>query len=194
MAVAFDTAEEMADAALLALYAEGDMAAARTLTLRHAPRVLAQARRLLRDEAEAEDVAQEAMLRLWRLAPNWRDEGAKVSTWLYRVVANLCTDRLRRRRSVGLDAAPEPEDEAPGPVERLRAAERAEAVQAAIARLPERQRTAIALRHFEGFGNADIAECLETSVEAVESLLARGRRALAAELLDQRPALGLGDV
>jgi RNA polymerase sigma-70 factor (ECF subfamily) len=174
------------DAALLGAYAAGDPFAARALTGRLAPRVLALARRMLADEAEAEDVTQEAMMRLWKIAPDWRAGEAKVSTWLHRVAANLCLDRLRRRPTLPLDAAPEPPDPAPGALDALTAADRAAALSAALDALPDRQRAAIALRHFEGLGNPAIAEALGVSVEAVESLLARGRRALAAALAPHR--------
>jgi RNA polymerase sigma-70 factor, ECF subfamily len=184
--------EPASDADLLAAYAAGDRAAARRLTERLAPRAHALAWRMLRDRAEAEDVTQEAMLRLWRAAPGWREEGAQVATWLYRVAANLCIDRLRRRREHATDAMPELADEAPGPARRLEEAQRAAALQAALAELPERQRLAVVLRHFEELGNPEIAGILGVSVEAVESLLARGRRALAARLLPQRARLGLG--
>ena len=85
--MAFDQQPEVSDERLLALYASGDRAAARDLTLRLAPRVLRYATRLLGDRAEAEDVAQEAMLRLWKVAADWRPGEAQVSTWLYRVTA-----------------------------------------------------------------------------------------------------------
>ncbi len=183
----------VADAVLLARFADGDQSAARTLTLRHAPRVLALARRMLRDPAEAEDVTQETMLRLWRMAPDWQAEGAALSTWLYRVASNLCIDRLRRRREVAGDAVPEVPDEAPAPLERMQDGARAEALAAALDRLPERQRVAVVLRHLEDRGNPEIAAVLGTSVEAVESLLARGRRALASDLLGRRQELGYGD-
>ena len=113
MGMALDTQSDETDAALLAAFARGDQSAARALTGRHLPRVFAHACRLLQDNAEAEDVAQEAMLKLWKMAPNWREGEAKVSTWLYRVTANAATDRLRKRRTVGLEAAPEQEDGAP---------------------------------------------------------------------------------
>lgn len=181
------------DAVLLARFAGGDQSAARALTLRHAPRVLALARRMLRDPAEAEDVTQEAMLRLWRMAPDWQEDGAALGTWLYRVASNLCIDRLRRRREVATDAVPELADEAPPPLERLQDGARAEALGAALDRLPERQRLAVVLRHLEDRGNPEIAAALDTSVEAVESLLARARRALAADLGGRRQELGYGD-
>jgi RNA polymerase sigma-70 factor (ECF subfamily) len=181
------------DAALLARYAAGDQAAARVLTARHAPRLLALARRMLGDSAEAEDVAQEAMLRLWRIAPDWQAERGAPGTWLYRVASNLCIDRLRRRRALGSEALLEIADETPGVEAALQAGDRAAALEAALAALPERQRLAIVLRHFEERPNPEIAAILETSVEAVESLLARGRRELAARLAPQRQELGFGD-
>ncbi len=192
-----DADSDLTDEALLAQYARGDRAAARVLTLRMTPRVLSLAQRMLRDAAEAEDVAQEAMLRLWKIAPEWRDGEAKVSTWLYRVASNLCTDRLRRRRGMGLDDAfgegVEPPDAAPGIDTRLQQADRAAALQAALEELPERQRQAVVLRHLEGLSNPQIAAVMEIGVEAVESLTARGKRALAARLIGRRAELGLSD-
>ncbi len=191
MTMAFDVMSDTSDEELLSLYANGDQAAARALMLRHAPRVLSLARRLLNDPAEAEDVTQEAMLRLWKIAPDWRSGEAKVSTWLYRVGSNLCTDRLRKKRGVGLDEAPEQEDETPNVEDQMIAADRGRALRKAMDRLPERQKLALTLRHFEEQSNPEIAAVLETSVEAVESLLSRARRALAADLSSNRSALGL---
>lgn len=188
--MALDQMNEMSDETLLDLYGQGDPAAARALTLRLTPRVLGYAARLLTDRAEAEDVTQEAMLRLWKMAPDWRSGKAKVSTWLYRVVTNLCTDRLRRTRAVDIDAVPEPEDDQPAADERLQQATRMAALDKALATLPDRQREAVVLRHIEGLSNPEIAEILYISVEAVESLTARGKRALAAALSDQREELG----
>ena len=188
-----DLDDPRSDDALLALYGRGDGAAARILALRLTPLALRVGQRMLGDAAEAEDLAQEAMLRLWRMAPRWREEGAALGTWLYRVASNLCIDRLRRRREVATDAVPEVEDGAPGVLARIEEGERAEALTAALARLPERQRVAVVLRHLEDRGNPEIAVVLDTSVEAVESLLARARRALAADLSGRRRELGYTD-
>ncbi|RZV99198.1 MAG: sigma-70 family RNA polymerase sigma factor, partial [Rhodobacteraceae bacterium] len=107
----FDALSDASDEALLVAYGNGDTAAASALVLRLTPRVLGYAARVLGDRAEAEDVVQEAMLRLWRIAPDWRQGEAKVTTWLYRVTVNLCTDRLRKSgRSVDIDAVVEPDD------------------------------------------------------------------------------------
>ena len=191
--MALDAEEPLSDAELLGRYAAGDQAAARALTFRHAPRVLALARRMLGDPTEAEDVTQEAMLRMWKIAPVWRADEAALGTWLYRVASNLCVDRLRRRREVTLDAAPETADETPGALSRLEARDRAGALDAALALLPDRQRLAIVLRHLEERPNPEIAAILETSVEAVESLLARARRELAARLAPRKAELGFTD-
>lgn len=188
----FDDLTLLDDDALLVLYANGDPAAARVLTGRLAPKVHAHAWRLLGDAAEAEDITQEALLRLWRIAPDWRQGEARVTTWLYRVTANLATDRIRRRRgrNVDLDAIPEPEDDQPRAEDRMQDAARAEALQDALATLPDRQRQAVVLRHIEGLANPDIAEIMAIGVEAVESLVARGKRGLAAVLTGKREELG----
>lgn len=184
-----------ADAVLLSRYAAGDARAAADLAARYGPRLMSLAWRMLNDRAEAEDVAQDAMLKLWQIAPDWREGEAQVSTWLYRVAANLCTDRLRRRgrAQVGLDGVAEPADPGPSAAERLQAASRDAALQAALAALPDRQRQAVVLRHIEGLGNPEIAAIMETGVDAVESLTARGKRGLRAALAGQRGALGYDD-
>lgn len=189
--MAFDAMTDLSDDALMVLYSNGDIGAARALAFRHTPRIVAQATRLLRDRAEAEDVAQEAMLRLWKIAPDWRQGEAKVSTWLYRIVANLCTDRLRKRRSTGLDSIAEPEDDKPSVEATMQADARQQALYKALATLPERQRVAVTLRHIDELSNPEIAQAMGITVEAVESLTARGKRALAAVLNDQKQELGL---
>ncbi len=185
-----DTLSDISDEVLLSRFAKGDRAAARALTLRLTPRVLAHAVRMLGNYAEAEDVSQDAMLRLWKAAPEWRSGEAKVSTWLYRVVSNLCIDRLRKAQPDGLDSIPEPEDPHDGPADVLQRQSRARALQSALGRLPIRQRQAIVLRDLQGLANPDVAEIMETSVEAVESLLTRGRKALSADLAGRRAELG----
>ena len=179
------------DGALMVLFARGDPAATRLLTERLLPRAFRHAARVLGDRAEAEDLAQEAMLRLWKAAADWRTDGtAKPATWLHKVVANLAIDRLRRSgRSVELgddDYA----DAAPGMEARLQDGDRMSALDRALATLPERQRQAVVLRHIEELSNPEIAEVLGLGVEAVESLTARGKRALKAALEGQKEALG----
>ena len=179
------------DAQLLARFAAGDQSAARTLTEQLLPGAMRQAWRILGDQIEAEDVAQEAMLRLWRQASDWRAGEARISTWLYRVVHNLCIDRIRKRRpQVPVEDAPEPVDPDPGVLEKMAQGERAQAVAAAIKELPERQRQALILRHFEGLSNPEIGEALDCSVEAVESLLARARRQLTKKMSEESEDYG----
>ncbi|MEM9578290.1 MAG: RNA polymerase sigma factor [Pseudomonadota bacterium] len=185
-----NAARDLSDEALLRHYAEGDQQAASLLTARLLPKVYRHACRVLGDGTEAEDVAQEAMVRLWRAAPEWRFGEARISTWAYKVTANLCTDRLRRRRGVAMDEIPEPLDTSPGVETRLQRQSRDLALQDALARLPERQRQAVVLRHLDGLSNPAIAEIMEISARAVESLTARGKRALAEMLMARREELG----
>lgn len=195
--MAFDAHGDTSDEVLMVLYANGDRHAALALTQRVTPRVLAYAARLLGgDRAEAEDVAQETMLRLWRIAPQWRQGETRVTTWAYRVATNLCIDRQRsrgRRRQVALDDAPEVADGAVGAEARLQEAGRMAALEAALADLPDRQRQAVVLRHLEGMTNPEIAAIMEIGVEAVESLTARGKRALAGLLSGRKDELGYED-
>ena len=175
-------------------YANGDGQAARYLTARLLPRVLAQATRMLGNGSEAEDVAQDAMMRLWKVAPDWRQGEAQVSTWLYRVVANLCTDRLRKRRGgVSLDQVAEPLDTAPSAVAQMQTQARMTALSDALAQLPERQAQAVSLRHLEGLANPEIAQIMDISVRSVESLTARGKRALAEIMAGRKAELGYDD-
>lgn len=167
------------DAELLARYAAGDPRAASDLVESLSGRLYALGIKLLGDQAEAEDVVQETMMRVWKVAPDWRRGEAKVASWAYGVARNLCLDRLRKRRSVGLDEAPEQVDTAPQAVDVMISQDRNQALREALAKLPERQRQAIVLRHLEDCSNPEIAKALDASVEAVESLLARGRRQLA---------------
>lgn len=182
------------DADLLAAFAGGDRSAALTLTHRLTPRIMGQAYRMLGNRAEAEDVAQDAMMRLWKIAPDWDADRAQVTTWLYRVVANLCTDRLRKRgRTVGLDAVAEASDGKPSAVARMQDSDRSGALRTALADLPQRQALAVTLRHLEDLGNPEIANIMDTNVRTVESLIARGKKALIVRLSGRKAELGYED-
>lgn len=181
------------DAALLVAYANGDPSAGRVLLSRLAPKLFGYATRVLGDRSEAEDVVQETMLKLWKIAPEWRQGEAQVSTWAYRVMVNLCTDRLRKRqtqRHVALDAVAEPEADLKSVVDQMTDAARVNALQSALDTLPERQKQAVVLRHLEGINNPEIAQIMDIGVEAVESLTARGKRALKAALAGRKEELG----
>ncbi len=185
IAAASDRPAEIAadpDVALLRRIAAGDGPACAALLDRHLGRIVALGWRMLGSRAEAEDVAQEVFLRAWQQAPAWRPGAARFATWLHRVAVNLCLDRLRRRREVGLDSAGDPPGDDPHPGSALQHRAVADRVDGALAELPERQRTAILLCHYQELGNAEAAAVMEIGVEALESLLSRGRRKLRALL------------
>ena len=165
------------DEALMARVARGDQPAFRVLARRHVPAMVGLARRILGNTADAEDVAQEAMLRVWTHAPRWQPVAA-FRTWLTRVVVNLCLDRKRRAPWVDLEAAGEIVDRTPDAIEQMEADERERLLQNAIGKLPDRQRAAIVLTYKEGMTNAQVADILDTSVSAVETLLIRGKQNL----------------
>jgi RNA polymerase sigma-70 factor (ECF subfamily) len=172
------------DEELLVRIADGDPAAVRALVGRKLPRIHGLAQRMLGDPAEAEDVAQETFLRVWRQAPKWRPGQARFDTWMHRVALNLCYDRLRRRREIPTDDPPQMPDEGPAPDRGLEAQDTGRRVSQALARLPERQREAVVLCHYQEMGNIEAAAVMGVTVEALESLLSRGRRALRTALAD----------
>jgi RNA polymerase sigma-70 factor (ECF subfamily) len=162
---------------LMARAAKGDERAFRTLAQRHAGAALRLARRILGNEAAAEDVVQDALLRVWINAPRWRPEAA-FRTWLYRIIVNLCLNARRRAPDLPLETAGDVADPNAAADEQLRLRERDHHLAAAIDALPPRQRAAVVLTYQEGLSNADVAEVLDTSVSGVETLLVRARRTL----------------
>lgn len=177
-----------ADAELVGRAAAGESAACRELVQRHLPALVGHAYRMLGDAADSEDVAQEAVLRLWRQAGSWRPQ-ARVGTWLHRVTYNLCIDRLRARRPTEPIDERDHADPAEGPMTVQHKTQVAAIVEAAVAGLPERQRSAIALVHYQELSNIEAADIMGVSVDALESLLARGRRGLRERLAPVRADL-----
>lgn len=165
------------DEALMARVAQGNEAAYRLLARRHLPGAVALARRILGNAADAEDVAQEALLRVWVNAPRWQPI-ALFRTWFRRVVVNLCLDRKRRAPWVDLDAAGDIADPAATADAQIEQSERQQLVQKAIGELPARQRAAVTLTYGDGLSNAEVADILDTTVSAVETLLVRGKQHL----------------
>ncbi len=171
-----------ADDHLVGRVARGDAGAWPMLVERHLGAVVGFACTVLGDRSEAEDIAQETFVRLMRKAPDWRPGGAKLRTRLFRVATNLSTDRWRKARRARQDwrVPPSPDDFGEGDV--IRPLDQARAVRSALRALPERQRVAIALVHYRGLANREAADILGVSVDALETLLARGRRAIRREL------------
>lgn len=172
------------DETLVERVGRGEPDAVRALMARKLPRLMSLAQRMLGDAAEAEDVVQETFLRAWRQAPAWKPGAAKFDTWLHRVALNLCYDRLRRRRETPMDEPPEIVDDGPAPDRGLEALDVGRRVAEAMGRLPDRQREAITLCHYQEMTNIEAAALMGLSVDALESLLARGRRNLRAALAD----------
>lgn len=169
---------DMTDDALMARAAARDAAAFRVLIERHGERPYRIAWRMLGDQTEAEDIGQEALLRLWDQAGRWQVGQAGVSAWLARVATNLCLDKLRRRRFGSDEEVPDRADETPLADAQIEAEQRRSAAAAAVQRLPERQRAAIILTYFEEFSNQMAANTLDMNIKAFESLLMRARAAL----------------
>lgn len=175
--------EGESDEDLMALVAAGDNAAFRRLMARHIGRAIRVAETVVRGSIEADDIAQEAFIRIWRNAAAFDPRVARFTTWMHRIVVNLAIDRKRRN---GSGHAPVPEDLADAresALDTLVASEQQAAVQCALQELPDRQRAAIALFHFEGLSGRDSALAMKLSESAFESLLTRARNALKQRVL-----------
>jgi RNA polymerase sigma factor (sigma-70 family) len=169
---------EQSDDELVARIAARDHGAMRLAADRHAQLVWRVAYRMLGDAAEAEDVAQESLLKLWNHADRWKAGGPGIAPWLKRVTVNQCLDRLRRKRFASDEDVPEREDEAPLADARIEAVETGQAVKDCIEVLPDRQRAAVILTYYEEQPNQGAAESLEMQLKAFESLLFRARASL----------------
>jgi len=167
------------DHELMARAGQGDGRAFHLLARRHAGRAVALARRMLGNDGMAEEIVQDALLRVWINAPRWRPEAA-FHTWLYRIVVNLCLNAKRRPDPLPLAAADDVADPAPLADAQLEQRERDRRLAAAIDALPARQRAAIVLTYQEGLSNAEAASVLDASVPGFEALLVRARRTLRA--------------
>ncbi|QLH69841.1 RNA polymerase sigma factor [Rhodopseudomonas palustris] len=170
------------DADLLDRLATDDEAAFRMLVERHIDRAYSIALRILSNAADAEDVVQDTMLKVWTHRGRWQHGRAKFSTWLYRVVSNRCIDLRRKPRTENVEAVPEVADTQPDAVRVIERNELSNLLEAAMQRLPEQQRIAVILSYHENMSNAEIAEVMDTTIAAVESLLKRGRQQLRARL------------
>ena len=166
------------DKDLLDRLADNDEIAFRSLVERHIDRAYAIALRILGNAADAEDVVQDTMLKVWTHRGRWQHGRAKFSTWLYRVISNRCIDLRRKPRTENVDAVPEVADAQPDASSVIERNEVSNLLEVAMQRLPEQQRLAVILSYHENMSNGEIAEVMDTTVAAVESLLKRGRQQL----------------
>ncbi len=169
---------EQSDDELVARIAARDHGAMRLAADRHAQLVWRVAYRMLGDAAEAEDVAQESLLKLWNHADRWQAGGTGIAPWLKKVTVNQCLDRLRRKRFTSDEKVPERADETPLADRQIEAGEAGQAVKDCIEALPDRQRAAVILTYYEEQPNQGAAESLEMQLKAFESLLYRARASL----------------
>jgi RNA polymerase sigma-70 factor (ECF subfamily) len=169
---------EQSDGALMARLVERDRDAFHVLVERHGDRPYRVAWRMLGDQSEAEDVAQEALLRLWDLGAGWKDRPGGVPAWLARVATNLCLDRIRRRKFDSGEEPPERVDETPLADVMIETRQVQSLAATAVKALPEKQRAAIILTYYEEFSNQMAADALDLNLKAFESLLHRARAAL----------------
>ncbi|MFY8105598.1 MAG: sigma-70 family RNA polymerase sigma factor [Elstera sp.] len=163
--------------------AEGDARAFRDLVAEQTPRLLRLAVRMLGNNADAEEVVQEALMKVWTKAALWDASRGQPDTWIYSICTNLCLDRLRRpKHTVAWEEGFDPPDPTPSVEADLETQARDRRVAAAIAALPDRQRAAVVLTYQEGLSNAHVADLLDMSVSALEAVLVRARRTLRANL------------
>lgn len=175
-----------ADEVLMVRVGQGDEPAFQVLVHRHLQRTLDLARRMTSSASDAEEIAQEAFLRVWTTAPRWRPEGAAFRTWLYRIVVNLCLDRGRRKTFAPLTDAGDPRDPSPDALAQIERQETQRRVAEAVRELPDRQRAALVLSYYQGLSNQEAAGVLGVSVSSLEALLVRARRSLRARFEVER--------
>lgn len=177
----------LADHELMQAVAQGNVRAFSLLMDRHMTAMTALARRITLNLHDADEVVQEAFLRVWTNAPRWNAKGpAQFKTWLHRIVTNLAIDQCRRQKPLPLEAAGDPPDPARGVEADMQAHDEARLLKEALARLPEKQRAAIVLYYFEDMTAAQIAEILGQRQGATEVMLMRTRRTLRGLLTETR--------
>ena len=179
--------QDISDESLMERVCSADHQAFAQLVERHSGLFYAAAFRMCHNQQDAEDIVQDAFLKLWN-KPQVFDasKGAKFTTWFYRVVTNLAIDRMRRKKpQSGSDVLELMADKKPLADQALEEQDQQDVLEDAIARLPERQKAALNLCFYEGMSNKDAAEILGVGVKALESLLMRAKKALKEDLAAQ---------
>ena len=174
-----------ADEHLLTAAGRGDTEAFAELVNRHQAWAWRLSFRFLGEKQNAEDVVQDAFLRLLQAAPRFRPRAA-FRTYFYRIITRLCLDQARKKGPIVTDDLPEAPDPDPDPASKIMNHEMSAAVRAALDKLPVNQRMAVVLRYYDDLGYRDISETMQISPKAVERLLSRARTHLRTLLPDQK--------
>jgi RNA polymerase sigma-70 factor (ECF subfamily) len=172
------------DEGLILRVSHGDARAFETLVDLYQKSALRMAQRCIAQQAEAEDLVQEAFLQVHCRAHQYNPEAASFRTWFFSILINLCRNAIKRNKSLSFVELPEDATAIDDPESDFAYEEEQAALAAAIARLPSNQRLALILRHYEGFSYSEAAAALGLSVQAFRSLLARTRRTLRRELTE----------
>tara|TARA_R110002073_G_scaffold153170_1_gene308149 strand:- start:632 stop:1177 length:546 start_codon:yes stop_codon:yes gene_type:complete len=179
----------MTDEELMRAVCLGERSAYQTLVKRHLKSISHYAFRLLGSSKDSEDITQEVFLRLWTNAQKWKPEKAKLTTWLHRITHNLCIDHLRKHARVQTqDSFDENSDGSlpEGNDSVVEADSERQLLREAMNMLPENQRSALSLCHYQGFSNKEAAAIMNISVKALESAIARAKRSLREQLIVNR--------
>jgi RNA polymerase sigma-70 factor (ECF subfamily) len=182
-------AQSITDEELIVRVSRGDAMAFEALVNRYQKPALRVARRFIGRLTEAEDIAQEAFLRVHRHARRYNPETAPFKTWFFAILTNLCRNAIRSNRTLSFTELPEGVIAIDGPEGALAREEERGALAAAVAKLPPNQRTALILRHYEGFSYSEGAAALGLSVKAFGSLLSRAKLTLRRELTKSKKTI-----
>ena len=167
---------------LVALVRKGDQRAYSELVERHLPAIEVYAKRIVTDDTLAQDIAQDVMVVLWQRSSDFNPNKARLTTWLHRIAHNRCIDIMRKRQ---LEASWDP-SESEHRLTEFDTPRKQQPIDAALMQLPESQRTALVLTYYQNLSNREVAEIMNSSVRAVESLLVRARGNLKKQLETQQ--------
>ena len=173
---------QLDEARLVALVRKGDQRAYSDLVVRHLPAIEVYAKRIVNDDTLAQDIAHDVMVVLWQRASDFNPNKARLTTWLHRITHNRCIDIMRKsQREVSWDPS-----ESEHPLTESDTPREQQSIDVALMRLPESQRTALVLTYYQNLSNREVAEIMNSSVRAVESLLVRARGNLKKQLETQQ--------